>query len=36
MSWHPFQFGQVYPLAEVLAACERRLSDGAVLAVEEK
>jgi hypothetical protein len=33
MSWHPFELGQVYPLAEVLVTCERRLNDapGAML-----
>jgi hypothetical protein len=36
MSWHPFELGKLYPLAEVLAVCERRLTDGAVLALEEK
>jgi hypothetical protein len=36
MSWHSFQPGHVYPLAEVVAACERRLTEGAVRDAEGK
>ena len=36
MAWHDFQPGEQYPLAKVVADCERRIRDSGVVSAEQK